>query len=379
MELTMPVGQEPMISTIRPNAKELGHHDARKAILIVGNFLSSAGGNRGVCEDLANHLESNGWFVVRTSRRRFRPSRLVDMAVTPWRRRRAYSVAQVDVYSGPSFRWAESACWALRRAGKPYVLTLHGGSLPEFARRRPRRVMRLLRLADAVTAPSRYLAETMRPYRDDIRLLPNALDVAAAPFRHRDQPRPRLVWLRAFHEIYRPTLAVEVLARLKVRFPDVRLAMIGPDKEDGSLQRVKQLAAQLGVSDRLWLPGRISKSVVPSWLGEHDVFLNTTSVDNTPVSVQEAMACGLCLVSTDVGGLPYLLDHESDALLVPSGRADAMAAAVERILSEPALAARLSLNARKKAEGFDWSTVMPQWESLLQGFVRDGRAEQDSA
>jgi glycosyltransferase involved in cell wall biosynthesis len=100
-------------------------------------------------------------------------------------------------------------------------------------------------------------------------------------------------------------------------------------------------------------------------MSQGDIFLNTTNVDNTPVSVLEALACGLCVVSTDVGGIPYLLEHEEDALLVPPDDAEAMAAAVRRVLTEPGLAERLSRNARKKAEGFDWSVVLPQWERLL--------------
>jgi glycosyltransferase involved in cell wall biosynthesis len=77
------------------------------------------------------------------------------------------------------------------------------------------------------------------------------------------------------------------------------------------------------------------------------------------------MACGLCVVSTNVGGIPYLLEHEQDTLLVPSDDPAAMATAVRRLLTEPDLAERLSRNARQKAEQFDWSIVLPQWEALL--------------
>ncbi|RIK26321.1 MAG: glycosyl transferase family 1, partial [Chloroflexi bacterium] len=109
----------------------------------------------------------------------------------------------------------------------------------------------------------------------------------------------------------------------------------------------------------------VPKEEVPAWLQRGDIFLNTTNVDNTPVSVIEAMACGLCVVRTNVGGIPYLLDHEQDALLVPPNDPDAMADAVRRILTEPGLAERLSRNARRKAEQFDWETILPQWERLL--------------
>ena len=101
-------------------------------------------------------------------------------------------------------------------------------------------------------------------------------------------------------------------------------------------------------------------------MNQGDVFINTTNIDNTPVSLLEAMACGLCVVSTNVGGLPYLIEDGVDALLVPPDDSQAMAAAVRRILTEPGLAARLSSNARKKIERFDRSVILPQWEELFE-------------
>jgi glycosyltransferase involved in cell wall biosynthesis len=291
--------------------------------------------------------------------------RLLDMVKTVYRRRREYAVAQVDVFSGSAFLWAEAVCAVLRRLGKPCILTLRGGNLPEFARRHPVRVRRLLRGAQAVTAPSRYLYERMAPYRPDLRLLPNALDLRAYPFRLRRNPAPGLVWLRAFHEIYNPSLGPKVLARLLPEFPDARLTMVGPDKGDGSLERARQTARDLGIAERVCFPGGVAKTEVPDWLQKGDIFLNTTNVDNTPVSVLEAMACGLCVVSTNVGGLPYLLNHEQDALLVPPDDAAAMASAVRRVLAEPGLSERLSANGRAKAGQHDWSVVLPQWEALF--------------
>lgn len=342
---------------------------AQRAVLIVGNFLSGSGGSRGVCEELALRLSDSGWRVSTTSSRRGRLARLAGMLSTAWKARDEYAVAQVDVYSGPAFLWAEVVCSSLRRLRKPYVLSLHGGNLPTFACRWPGRVRRLLGSARAVTAPSHYLLEFMRTYRADLCLLPNAIDISAYPFRLRRKPTPNIVWLRAFHGIYNPVLGPKIVALLHEEFPDITLTMVGPDKGDGSLSATRQAAEELGVLDRLCLPGGVPKCEVPDWLDRGDVFLNTTSVDNTPVSVIEAMSCGLCIASTDAGGLPYLLTHEEDALLTSTEDVEAMAAAVRRILKEPALAERLSGNARSKAERFDWNVVLPQWESLLASAV----------
>jgi glycosyltransferase involved in cell wall biosynthesis len=175
------------------------------------------------------------------------------------------------------------------------------------------------------------------------------------------------VWLRAFDDVYNPSLAVQVVVHLAQEFPSVRLVMMGPDKGDGSLVSMKDLAMKLGVVDRVTCTGQVSKDEIPHRLHQGDVFLNTTRVDNTPVSVLEAMACGLCIISTNVGGIPYLLEDEHDALLVPTDDPSAMAKAVQRVLTEDGLADRLSCNARRKVEQFDWSYILPKWERLLTG------------
>lgn len=345
----------------------------RRAILFIGNFLSQSLGTIGPSEELAQRLSEMGWQVCMTSRQIKKTRRLLDMLGTVWRRRQEYDLAHLDVYSGPAFFWAEAAACLLGRLRKPYILTLHGGNLPVFAGRWPQRLRRLLGQARAVTTPSPYLHQTMQPYSQSLHLIPNALDMARYPCRQRRQPAPRLIWLRAFHAIYRPDLAPQVVALLGSEFPAIHLTMIGPDKHDGSRERTLEAARKLQVADRLALPGRITKAEVPQRLAQGDIFLNTTNVDNTPVSVLEAMACGLGVVSTNVGGIPYLLEHEHDALLVPPNDPEAMAAAVRRLLTELELAKRLSGNARKKAEQFDWSVILPQWEALFNRITQGNR------
>ncbi len=338
-------------------------------VLLVGNFLSGRGRCRSICEELAARLPQAGCPVVTTSSKRAKWLRLADMVTTTWRRRHQFAVAQIDVFSGPAFFWAEAAAAALALAGKPYILTLHGGNLPRFANEHPERVRRLLQSSAAVTTPSRYLMERLSSYRDDIRFIPNGVDVGSYAPRPQAAAGPRLVWLRAFHRIYNPSLAVRTLALLTPRWPDAHLTMAGPDKGDGSLQAARRLASDLDVARHVQFRGAIPKRDVPALLAEGDIFLNTTDVDNAPVTVVEAMATGLCVVSTNVDGIPFLVDDERDGLLVPPDDAEAMAGAVRRVLEDQALAARLSHNARRKAEQLDWSWIVGEWRRLFAATV----------
>lgn len=346
------------------------------SVLIVGAFAPPSNGSRGISEDVCARLASAGWRMQIVSRRPNRVARVLEMLWMCWRERHRYQVAAVDIYSGPAFFWAKAVCWMLRQIGKPYILMLHGGNLPTFAARRPKLVRQLLASAMVVTAPSEYLRERMQPYWTHIRVLPNAISIDAYTFRIR-HPATRLIWLRAFHDVYNPVMAVQALALLKENFPNIQLTMIGPDKGDGSLQRTREEAERLGVVDHLTLLGSVRKEDVPKKLDSADVFLNTARIDNTPVSMLEAMASGLCVVSTNVGGIPYLVQAEREALLVSPDCAKGMAEAVRRIIVEPDLARRLSSNGRRKAEQLDWSVILPRWENLLSSVVQRGTKNAD--
>jgi glycosyltransferase involved in cell wall biosynthesis len=334
-------------------------------LLIVGNFLSAAPGTRGICEEQADHFSTMGWSVLTSSHQRKRLARLIDMIHTAWGERGNYDIALVDVFSGLSFVWAEAVCWTLRSARKPYVLVLRGGNLPVFARHWPGRVQRLLNSASAVVTPSEYLIHQLRSYRQDIYLLRNPLSLERYQFRLRANPRANLVWLRAFNAGYRPDVAVKSVALLSTSLPHIHLTMIGPDRGNGSMAEMEQLAGELGVADHVTFLGPIPKAHVPDALAEHDIFLNTTLIESFGVSVMEAAATGLCIVTSNAGELSYLWNHEHDALLVPPGDPDATASAVRRILTEPGLAEFLSRNARAKAEQFDWSGILPRWQDVL--------------
>lgn len=344
------------------------------SILLISNLFGAGSSYGGVCKELAFRLSSGGWQVTTTSALSNRLLRPLDMLATIWRTRRHYQIAHIDVFSGAAFRWAELSAWALRCLHKPYVLTLHGGKLPEFAIKHPIRVRWLLESASAVTTPSNYLLIEMTPYFNQIQLIPNPIDIQLYKFRARHQAEPRLLYLRALHKIYNPGLGVHVLDQLSSTYQQATLTIVGPDKGDGTAQTLRTVIEEKRLTDQVTLLGAIPKSEVPDMMEKADIFINTTNADNTPVSVIEAMACGLCVVSTNVGGIPYLLTNEHDALLVPPDDPNAMATAVERLLTEPGLAERISRNALTKVENFDWAIVHRQWEKLFLDIIAKASA-----
>ena len=144
--------------------------------------------------------------------------------------------------------------------------------------------------------------------------------------------------MRGFHGIYAPWVPAEALVLLKDEFPNITLVMTGGNKFDGSLERTKQIITENSLHQEVSIKGFLEKPHLEAAVHTADLLINTPVIDNTPVSVMQAMASGLCIVSTNVEGLPDLIDDGIDGLLVPPDDPKAVATAVRRILTEPGLA-----------------------------------------
>src|SRR5262249_20622300 len=111
--------------------------------------------------------------------------------------------------------------------------------------------------------------------------------------------------------------------------------------------------------------GLVPKAEIPELADKHDIYLHTNRVDNMPITVIEMWACGLPIVGTNVGGMPYLIRNTEDGILVESENYRAMADACFELLSNRDLATTLSRKGRARATEFTWDCVKPLWEKAL--------------
>ena len=314
---------------------------------------------------LANLFRDAGYPVITASASANRYVRLLDIAGTIIRRRRAIDILSIHVYGGPSFVVEDVASWLGRRFGLRIIMMLHGGAMPEFMGRFPRWTRRVLRRADAIVAPSSFLARAVAGRGFRCTVVPNVIDLALYPCRFRRVLEPRLLWMRSFHPAYNPVMAIQVLKRLRDTHPRATLVMGGQDK--GLRAEVMALARRLDLGDAVRFPGFLDMTDKAREGQAADIFINTNRVDNMPVALVEAAAMGIPLVSTTVGGVPDLVKDGETALLCPDGDVEAMVAAIERLLRDPDLAGRLSENGRRLAERSAWTQVRFQWETLFSG------------
>lgn len=290
-----------------------------------------------------------------------RAARLADILSTLIRKRRDLDLVILDIYSGLNLFMAETVGWLCRKLQLPLIMVLHGGNLPFAAKQRPARLKRILSRADAITAPSKYLAEAIGQLGFEIEVIPNVVETGKYQHKTRSNIAPNLVWMRSFHPLYNPAMALRTLSLIKDFAPASRLTMAGTDK--GCEREMRFLAAEMDLTDRVDFCGWLDEDGKKHVFEQADIYLNTNNIDNTPVSIIEACAFGLAVIATDVGGIPFLLNDGSDALLVPRNDAAAMANAVRRLLEDPTLVQQLSSNGKTLAERSSWKNVKPKWEN----------------
>lgn len=334
-----------------------------KNLLYIGNNLSTKNNNTSSIQTLGRLLESEGYQLRYASKYKNKALRLLDMLWSCFKYMKWANAVIIDTYSTQNFYYALFCSQLCRLLRLPYFTSLNGGNLPQRLKKNPRLSGFIFNNAAQNISPSIYLKKEFEAQGYlDIKHISNTIVIKNYPLHTKGFELIRLLWVRSFSKIYNPQMAVKVQKKLMDMGYAAELCMIGPDS-DGSLNQVKALAKALNTDTKF--TGKLTKSEWIEKSKNSNIFINTTDFDNTPVSVIEAMALGLPVVSTNVGGMPYLIDNEKEGILVEKGDVDAMVNAIIRIFKEKALRDTLILNARIKTETFDWSVVKQQWNSVL--------------
>jgi len=209
-----------------------------------------------------------------------------------------------------------------------------------------------------IAVPSGFLHAVFARYGIACTVVPNVVDTA----RFRPRPAaahaaPHIVVARNLEPIYDNATALHAFAALRQVCPDARLTLAGSGPEEFVLRR---LATELGVAPAVTFSGRLEHAAMAGLYGTADILLNASRIDNLPNALLEAMAAGVPVVSSAAGGIPYLVTHGVNGLLAAPGDANAMAAAMLRVLGEPGLAAALRAGGLRSVERFTWDAVRPQ-------------------
>lgn len=364
-----------MNASVRQTGVDVSSAAARPRVTLVAAGLEILGGQGIQAKALVEGLSRDGYAV------RFLP---VNPAFPPglrWLRRLRYArtlcnqllylpslrelrnsdVAHVFSASYWSFLLAPVPALLMARLfGKRAVLHYHSGEAGDHLARWGALVHPWLRVAHEIVVPSQYLREVFARHGYRVRVVRNVIDTARFAYRERAPLRPRLLSVRNLEPHYSVETVIEAYALVKARFPDATLTVAGYGSEE---RKLRQRVAELGLEDVRFV-GRVEPENVPALYAAEDVFLNAAVVDNQPVSVLEAFASGLPVVSTGTGDVAAMVRHGEAGMLVPPRDPRAMADAVIALLQQPDRALALARRARAEAELYTWPRIAPDWAEV---------------
>jgi glycosyltransferase involved in cell wall biosynthesis len=231
-------------------------------------------------------------------------------------------------------------------------------------------VSRVLARADLVLALSEAWRVTLHEISPQARLevLMNAVPLPPLePAQRRESPQPTLLFLG---EIARHKGVLELahsFAQVTRQFPQLELVYGGTGS---ALQEVRDLTMELELGDRVRFTGWLEAERKRAAFAGATIFVLPSYVEGMPMALLEAMSWGLPTIATAVGGVPEIITHEANGLLIPPGDTTALAAAIARLMSDAPLRRRLGAAARATvAERFSLDTAIRR---LLEFYRRFG-------
>lgn len=352
-------------------------------LCLIGPLPPPSGGMANQTQQLATFLRREGATIeVIQSNTPYRPAwiggirviralfRLVPFVYRLWQVTKRVQLFHVMANSGWSWHlFTVPAVWVGVARRVPVVINYRGGAADIFLHRSFRWVEPTLRRATFVVVPSPFLHQVFRRRSFSTYIIPNAVDVERFfPRESNLQDRypgqnksAHIVVTRNLEKIYDIPTAIRAVRLVKHRLPNVRLTVAG----SGPLRpELEALVAKLELDSTVIFTGRLDNEKIAALYGQADVMVNPSLVDNMPISILEAMASGVPVVTTNVGGIPYLVEDDKTGILVPPEDEHAMAHAIIRILTSEKWARRLSTAALSAVQEYTWPHVRTKWLRL---------------
>lgn len=283
--------------------------------------------------------------------------RLIPYCITLYRGTRSADVVHVMANSGWSWHlFAVPAIWIGHWLHKPLLVNYRGGHAERFFASSWHIVEPSLMKATGILVPSTYLQDIFKKYGKKAEIIPNILDDSRFYPRQAERPEGpiRFIITRNLEAIYDVATAIRCAAILKADYPDLILEIAGSGPEQSALER---LCEELQLTENVIFRGRLNLDEMSKLYRRADIMLNPSTVDNSPNSIIEALACGVPIVTTNVGGIPKLVTHGHDTLMTSPSDPQAMSEQVKRVLRDPDLKHRLIENGLKTIEKFRWAHV----------------------
>jgi len=367
-----------MSNSETPTAAE--HSGVLPVIAIIAPSLDALGGQSIQADNLATSLKSEGYKIIFVPANPRLPVGLSWVKRIPYLRTlvneffyllslRVLRIADVVHIFSASY-WSfllqpAPAIMVARLFKKRSVLNYHSGEADDHLQNWGSRVHPWLKKVDEIVVPSPYLQTVFEKYGYQSRVILNIVNTTNFQYRRRQPLQPKLFSNRNLESIYCVDNSLKAFALVKKTNRLASLTIVGTGSEEESLKAWVRESGLEGVE----FVGKVSPEDMPAYFDASDIFLNSSVVDNQPVSILEAIAAGCPIVSTPTGDIPAMVDDGVSGCLVPHGDPEAMAGAIVRLLENDEKAAEMAMKAFGKLENYTWHIQRNKWNQLYRETV----------
>lgn len=298
--------------------------------------------------------------------------RLLPYLIHLWRSAKTVQLFHVMANSGWSWHlYAAPAIWIAWIRRKPVIINYRGGEAEKFFNQSFFWIKPSLNRVTEILVPSGFLQEVFKKFGFDTVIVPNIINLDRFSITKKVKVEkgrePHIIVTRNLEPIYDITSIICAFSHVQKNIPAARLTIAGSGPERATLE---QQVRDLGLENNICFAGRLDNERISALYQEADVMINASLVDNMPISILEALASGVPVVSTNVGGIPFLVTHGKNALLVPPASPDMLAEAVLRVLNDSILVNHLIEEGFKLAREYTWSNVRERLLTVYQRVLK---------
>jgi glycosyltransferase involved in cell wall biosynthesis len=348
--------------------------NSSRRVLIVGPLPPPAGGMANQTAQLQRLLVQEGLQVdIVNTQAPYQPEwvaklrgvraafRIVPYLARLWRACGQARVVHVMANSGMAWHlFAAPAIRIAKARNCRVIVNYRGGLARDFLARSAGSVLATLRGTELIV-PSGFLQQVFAEQGQEASVIPNIVDLRLfSPSAEPRQTAFRVVVPRNLEHIYGIDLALRAVALARPDCQDIQLYVAGSGPDRHALQL---LAAELQITDCVTFTGSLQREDMAALMRQADVVLNPVRADNMPNSVLEALACEVPVLSTAVGGVPFIVEHGVSAWLAEPESPESLAQGLKELRNNPSLRLSLARQGKTIAQRCAWSNVKQLWLS----------------
>jgi len=249
---------------------------------------------------------------------------------------------------------------------KKIIIHYHGGGAYDFFKNKKSLLKLTKKLSDVLVVPSGFLQDVFNDFEFESIIIPNAINLIKFKFKEVGTVSPTVLSARNFTSTYNISCAIRAFKILHSEFSEARMTIAGKGPEKNKLVKLTQ---QLKLEKFIQFVGNIPNQEMASLYNKSDILINTSNVDNLPVSLLEAQATGLVIVSTNPGGIPYIITNKINGLLADINDPETLGCHLINVIKNQNLSKNMIQQGLVDVQKMDSTKVLRQWVDLYKNLT----------